>query len=294
MKRLVLLSVVLCASCERAPKPAPSTSGAATALDAALAEAGPVSAVDAGPSAEFVGSVRGVVRLAPGQTLPIAAPILVNGAAPISAAPCPPVDLNDRKTVRESESTKGLSPVHIAITGMSSVPPHTATTREVFIDACRARPTLVGAVHDDKLRVVNRSQLALLPTLPGDRFMQAILPGESREVTLKGLGTQTIGCSFSNYCGESAVITLSHALQAVSDEDGRFSIEQIPLDQELTLHAWHPLFDVASVAFKLTHAEREKGFELALTPLPGAATIEPKDAKKKAPKPARKPAPHSE
>jgi len=289
--RNVALLLLTLAACERAPaakKASQEQPVASTVADASTPkDSGGLgnAARDAGPPREFVGVVRGVVKLAQGARLPLAPPILVNGSAPIAVAPCPPVDLTDRKTIAADEASRGLSPVHLAVTGMSVSPQRDPRVHELYIDACRIRPTLVGAMRGDTIRVVNRSDTPLLPALPGDKFMQAIVRGDAREFTVKLLGPNPVSCSFANYCGESSIITLSHPLYAVTDAQGSYTIERVPLDEELTLHAWHPLFEVTSVPFKLSHEEREKQLELTLTPTASAVESEPK--KGKAPPPGK-------
>jgi hypothetical protein len=127
--------------------------------------------------------------------------------------------------------------------------------------------------------VVNRSDAPLLPALPGDKFMQAIVRGDAREFTVKLLGPNPVSCGFANYCGESSIIAISHPLYALTSTEGGFTIEGVPLDEELILNAWHPLFEVTSEPFKLSSVAREKVFELTLKPTAAAMReSEPKKA----------------
>lgn len=276
-KRLVIASLLLGAlavGCEKRKSAAPVRDAATLldALDASSVVAFPGAAdaaVDAGPALAFVGVLRGRVKLKPGAEIPLAPPLTGNDGKPaLSGPPCPPIDLHDRRTIAAHEGTGGLSPVHVAITDMRAAPPSQPRVHEVFIDGCRFRPTMLAAQRGDTVRVTNRSDLALLPSLPGDKFMQAMMRGETREFTIKRLGPTRLGCGFSNYCGETSIITLSHPLFAVTDAEGNFTIEKVPLDQSLTLHAWHPLFDVTSVPFTVTAGEPEKRLEIELAPAP--------------------------
>jgi hypothetical protein len=237
-----------------------------SARAASTPDAGSVVA-DAGPPLKFVGVVRGVVKLAKGAKLPIAPPILSHGVKPPSVAPCPPVDLSDQRTISLAKQTGGLSPVHLAMTGMSASPPHVPTTHELFIDACRLRPTLVGATRGDTLRVTNRSSTALIPTLPGDKFMRGMMTGESRDAPISATQVK-VSCGFGSYCGEALVVATTHPLYAVTTSEGFFTIENVPLDQDLRIHAWAPLFDVSSEPFRLSEDKREAVIDLTLTPLP--------------------------
>lgn len=288
MRFAYVLPLSLLLACQSKPAPIEADASTASVLDASL---GAVSTEDASlarkpdasaATARFEGVVRGIVVLADGSTLPLAPPPTMMGNPALSVAPCPAIDLTDQRTVSRHAETSGLSPVHVAITRMTAVPERPPRTHELFIDACRLRPTLVGAIRGDTIKIVNRSDTALLPRLPKDSYMRGLLRGESRELLLEQLGTTRLRCEFGSYCGESAVITLSHPLQAVTDEQGRFKIDSIPLDQPLTLHAWHPLFEVASAPFTLTDAAREQTLTLRLVPRPSAIA------------PARAPAPSNE
>jgi hypothetical protein len=285
-----LLVVALALGCEKRERVEPTRDAAAigeaadvgTLRTASASAPASDAAVDAGPgpgpASAFVGTVSGRVKLEKGAEIPLAPPLTGSDGKPaLSGPPCPPIDLHDRRTIDAHETTGGLSPVHVAITDMRAAPPAEPRVHEVFIDGCRFRPTMLAAQRGDTVRVTNRSDLALLPSLPGDKFMQAMMRGETREFTIKRLGPTRLGCGFSNYCGETSIITLSHPLFAVTDAEGNFTIKNVPLDQPLTLHAWHPLFDVTSVPFTVTAAAPEKRLELELSPAPIAAES-PSDA----------------
>ena len=241
--------------------------------------------VDLGPK----GVVLGSVQLAKGHKVPLAPPPLVNGLPATAVAPCPPIDLHDQRSVTRADGG-GLSPVHVAITGMRTTPPSTPRTHELFIDGCRLRPSMLAATRGDSVRITNRTDTALLPLLPGDRFMQGMMRGESRELSLKQLGRSVIRCNFANYCGETVVVTVSHPLYAITDGEGRFRIENVPLDQPLKVHAFHPLFDVATVEVTLTSKVRERTIALTLTPKPASALAPAKQPEQATPKPTQVPA----
>lgn len=273
MRSGLAIGLLLLAACQR-DKPAPAArpaavliadAGVATADGGADAAASARADRDAGPPAQFLGTVRGIVKLAKGVQLPMAGPVLNHGVVPPSTPPCPPVDNTDRRIVARSKQTGGLSPVHVALTGMKAVPTVQPATHEIFIDACRLRPALVGAQRGDTLRVTNRSETPMVPQLPGQSFMRGMLRGESAEMPLKSTQVR-IHCPFGSYCGETLVISTTHPLYAVTTTEGFFTIEQVPLDQDLRVHAWHPLFDITSTGFRLTDSAREAMVELTLTP----------------------------
>jgi hypothetical protein len=276
---------------ERAePQAAPASTnldgGAAlTQVDAGLPRAAQAQRADAGPPVEFGGTLRGVIKLAKGQKLPLAPfPVLSGGVPAPSVAPCPTVDASDQRTVSVAKQTGGLSPIHVAITGMSAAPPHEPVTHELFIDACRLRPAMIAAVRGDTVRVTNRSETALVPRVPGASYMRGLLKGETASGVLKAART-VVDCGFGSYCGDSLVIATTHPLAAVTTPEGFFTIEHVPLEQELRVFAWNPLFELTSQLVKLTHAQPEQMIELTLTPTAVAAATRA-GVPKKVPEPA--------
>jgi len=298
-RHVTVLGLLLLSACNKSDKPAVPAEPKATSTVAdagvrgsalsSAADAGAATVADAGPHLQFVGVVRGVVKLAKGAKLPLAPAPLSHGVKPPSVAPCPPVDQADQRTIALSKETGGLSPVHTALTGMSAAPTREPLVHDLFIDACRLRPTVLGVMRGDKLRVTNRSDSAMLPSLPGDKFVRGMMAGETREVPLQSTQTK-ISCTMGSYCGESLVIATTHPLYAVTSSEGFFTIEKVPLDQDLMIHAWAPLFDVTSEPFRLSDGKRELMIELTLTPLPPKpAAVPPKPATK-----GTKPAPPAE
>ncbi len=279
MSAFRLVTVLGCVSafaCGPSEKSQPAEPQKPAPTDAGIAANAPAPT----PKVAFSGSVTGVIRLAPGVSLPLAV-LPTSGTADTVVAPgCPAITAADAKRVQEDPQTRGLSPIHVALTGMTAAPPREPVTHDVLIQDCRLRPGLIGAVSGDKLRVTNRSNTAFLPLLPGDAFMQAILPDATREVELKGLGPAELKCGFGSYCGESIVLAVAHSLFAVTDSSGQFSISGVPLDQDLTVHAWHPLFDVADAKFRLSAAEPSKVVEFVLTPSAAAAPPQPAESSK--------------
>ena len=227
----------------------------------------PAAQPDEGPKVEFKGTLRGNVRLAAGTVLPLAS-LPVQGKTDTAIAPgCPPIAEPDRHQVSENAETHGLSPLHVAITGMTAAPKRAPVTHELEIRDCRLTPGMIAAMTGDTLRITNKSQAPFLPLMPRESFMQALLPGASREAPIAGIGPMVIKCGFGAYCGESQLLSASHPLYAITDAEGNFTITGVPLDQDLTVHAWHPLFTPVSANFKLTGAERSKDVELRIQPL---------------------------
>lgn len=235
----------------------------------------------AAPSADFSGRVKGLIKLREGAALPTLSLPEQTARQAAAAVPqgCPALSAVDERKVEQHPTTGGLYPVHIAITQMSAAPPREKRTHEIVIEDCRLKPGLVAAMHGDVLRVTNRAHTAFLPVLPGDTFMQAIMPGKSREVDLNALGAFDVQCSFGGYCGSTMLVTVAHSLYAVTDAEGRFEITGVPLDEELTVHAWNPLFDVTTASIKLTKAEPTQELVLALTPQVAPTENKPEETK---------------
>lgn len=245
---------------------AESTGKTASAVDAGATQAPQPEA----PKVEFTGTLRGFVKLAEGAKLPLA-PLPEKGKTDTAIAPgCPPIGEPDRKQVAEHEGSHGLSPLHVAITGMTAAPKRSPVTHELEIRDCRLAPGMIAAMTGDTLRITNKSQAPFLPLMPRESFMQALLPGAQREAPISGIGPMALKCGFGAYCGESTLLSTSHSLYAITDAEGRFTITGVPLDQELTVHAWHPLFTPTSATFKLTNAERSKEVELTIQPVAAA------------------------
>jgi len=274
-----LIAVAGCGSKSEAP--------AAQQKPAATLDAGQgASQAPAGPKAEFRGTLRGIVKLAPGAQMPLAPPPSKTDV--VAAQECPPIAESDRRQVTENMATQGLTPLHVALTGMSAAPERAPVTHELEIRDCRFAPTMIAAMTRDKLHVVNHSKVPFLPLLPGDTFMQALLPGAERDVDIKGIGPLILKCGLGSYCGESVLLSTAHPLYAVTDAEGRFTITGVPLDEALTVHAWHPLFKPAEASVKLTKDELSKDVELLIEPVsapePPATEAAPVKLKTKAEK----------
>ena len=159
LSALSVLAIFSVSGCEKKKSegPAATSAGSAGMADAASATLGAVSgdagaaavadsSAELGPELAYLGTVHGTVKLKPGARLPLAPPIVgPDGKAPMSVNPCPPVDAHDRRTISVHDRTAGLSPAHVAITGMTAAPKREARVHELFIDGCRQRPTMIGA-----------------------------------------------------------------------------------------------------------------------------------------------------
>jgi hypothetical protein len=221
----------------------------------------------------FKGTIEGIVRLADGAELPRienmrdGSPFAMVAPPP----PCSPLADEDFMPVTMTE-TRELRDIHIALTGMSDYPDPEPRTHEVYISDCRLTPRLLGVAVGDSLRITNRSAVSLLPVFTGESFMQAVLPEASRVIKVEKAGASRLACTFGAFCGRTEVLVTAHPLFAVSDAKGHFVIRNVPLDQDLTVHAWHPFFKDSTALVRLTATEPKHSVELVIAPSPVAPT----------------------
>jgi len=281
---LFVMLAGLCACDGAGPTAAPS---------AASTPATPSAAATPAPAAAPTGSVEGTVVLAEGAELPRRPDPKKSSKFVITdpPAPCSPIGEGDASPVRRDVASGGLSFIHVALTGMKSTAPAAPRTHELLLEDCRLNQSLLAARLGDSVRIKNASNTPLLPTLPGDTFMEAILAGGERTVELKRLGLSQMSCGFAAYCGQTDVLVTSHSLFAVTDKLGHFRIEGVPLDTDLTINAWHPLFTVSKQPVRLTAAAPTQSLKLVLAPTPPEVTPPTKqvpEARKPAPKASKK------
>lgn len=226
-------------------------------------------------NATFKGTIEGSVVLADGASLPRIDSINDGSKFAMVAppAPCSPLTDDDLTPVSLSES-RTLRSIHLALTGMNDYPAPEPRTHDLYISDCRLTPRLVGAAVGDSLRITNRSEVAVLPVFSGESFMQAVLPESSRTIKLEKSGASRLACTFGAFCGRTDVLVTAHPLFAVTDAKGHFVIEKVPLDQDVTVHAWHPLFKDSTATVRLSANEPKRTVELTMTPRSASATPE--------------------
>lgn len=283
-RRLLVMVALLAAACGDSKPSATSQPALEPAKDSKV--------VPPAPAPEPTGVIEGTVVLADGAELPRRPDPKTSGKLAIvdPPAPCSPIGDADLWPVQLDKEGRGLASVHVALTGMKSTAPAAPRTHELAIEDCRLNRSLLAARMGDSVHIRNASGAPLLPTLPGDSFMEAILPGGERTVELKRAGQSQMSCGFAAYCGQTDVLVTTHSLFAVTDKTGHFRIEGVPLNVELTVNAWHPLFSVSKQPLKLT-AAASAPLKLALSPSPAAVAPAPLPAETKQPalKPAKKP-----
>ncbi|MFW6197753.1 MAG: carboxypeptidase-like regulatory domain-containing protein [Myxococcota bacterium] len=212
-----------------------------------------------------VGTVEGVVRLAEGEELPEFSREGLN-EKPDAERPdvCPPPKKSEVRPVRLDEG-RGLDNVLVSATGFEEAPPHEPKDREVFIRDCRLQPPVVVGQRGERLVVRNETDHPFFPRIGADPFMEALTKGQSRAIDLERGGSYPLRCGMGAACGRTDVIVLYHPVYALSGEGGRFRIDNVPAGQEVTIHAWHPLFQEASAKTEVAPGETER-LELVLEP----------------------------
>lgn len=226
------------------------------------------------PSAAVTGVLEGMVRLVDGAELPSYPdnPMVSPPGRPELPEGCTPPQRADAQPVSMTEE-RGLAGVLVSLHEFETSPSYASVTHELTITDCRLSPRLVVATRGDRLRVTNQTDYPFLPDL-GSGVLQAILHQRTREVELGEGGVRSLECAFAAPCGRSYIVTLYHPLHAITDESGRFRIENVPAGEEVRVSAWHPLFQESNEQFVLEMGER-RTVDFALEPAPPPPAPDP-------------------
>lgn len=224
----------------------------------------------AAPAQSSTGTIEGLVRLAEGASLPSYAdhPMLPARAAAPLPSECSPPSEADRQPVRVGTSG-GLTNLVVVATGDASRWPEARPprTHRVRIENCRLTPLTLVAQRGDTIRFENPLTFPFFPDL-GTGFSRALLPTDPFEMVLDQGGVRSVGCMVGNGCGRMVIVTIYHPIATVSDADGRFRLEGVPIGQEVRVTAWHPLFLEASATVRLERAGASARVELTIEPAP--------------------------
>jgi hypothetical protein len=240
-----------------------------TAPGAGQGEAPPAEA----PSAAHTGTVKGVIRLAEGATLPrydAEQMGRVEGAPHVNG--CAPAVPEDGENVTLSGEARGLTGVMVTATGDSKtffehLPAHAPVERTLLLEACRLTPRLVIAMRGDRLVIKNQSAQPLFPVFGQASYVDSVLEGQTRTVPLDKGGITAVTCAMAPDCGRSDVVVVMNPVFTQTGEEGRFTLEGVPADQDVVIHAWHPLLVEARTTTRVSPGG-EVTVELVLAPPP--------------------------
>ena len=205
-----------------------------------------------------VGTLRGVVRLAPGAEVPAYTEAQLFGDASPGPRPeaCGPPQRSERQPVRLSED-RGLSNIAIVVIGEDPntfgdvLPEREPVEHRVAIRNCRLHPPTVVATRGDELVLVNEMDHPFLPTLGSSNFMRGLRQGEEHKWPLDRGGIVPLRCGFGSVCGRADVAVAFFPVNGVTDELGQFEITNAPTHQQLQVTTAHPLFQEAVVTTRV-------------------------------------------
>lgn len=260
---LFALALAACTREEAAPSREPSGEGEAEGADTVD------TAESAAPAAQpALGRIVGRVVLKEGAELPIRP--RKRGDAENQVEGCPEIEEADYRPVFEGED--GLVNILVTLTGdrerfFKELPPRAPQEVELVIRAnCRLQPRLLGAVVGDALLLKNRSERPMLPYVGVQSFVETLSSGETRRQILESRGVFPVGCGVTGFCGSADLVVLAHPVFDVTEASGRFEIENVPADQDITIHAWHPLFQEVKESVRVPRGETVE-VELTIAPL---------------------------
>ncbi len=215
------------------------------------------------------GTVEGVVRIAAGAELPTN-PDLRTPAQPPMPEACTPPLISDRQPVTMGDD-RLLEGILVQASDFSEQAMEQVkrepVTHELFIRDCRLTPRFIPAVIGDTLKLTNETDYPFMPTMGGGGLMQAVLYQNSREFPLDRGGIFSMTCGFAAPCGRSDIVVVFHPVHTVTGEGGVFRMENVPADEDVSIHAWHPLFEDVSQTVRVGAGETTH-IELEITPAP--------------------------
>lgn len=223
------------------------------------------------PRVVQTGIVEGRILIAEGGELPSFPREMMPSAlrTDVPVAECSPPKTTDRQPVTLAADGRGLVGVLVAAAGFRAAPPASPRTHEIAIRDCRLTPMFFDATVGDTMRLRNDSHYPHVPVIPGvGAIQQAMVPGTSNDFVLDQSGIKTIGCgAFGANCGRLDYVVMEHPVHTMSVAEGRFRLDNVPANEDLTVNAWHPLFRSATVNVRVAPGET-RTVELVLTPEP--------------------------
>lgn len=221
-----------------------------------------------------VGTVVGRIRLAEGAELPRWSDTDIgrDPEVPNNFPECGAIRDSDTLPVVGVGSPTALAGVMVSATGdretfFDALGDWEPTDRHVAIDDCRLTPKLVTATSGDSLVIENHTNLAFLPAVGPTEFYETLVQNQSRRVILGHGGLTTVRCGFAADCGRTDLIVILHPVHTSTGTDGRFEMTNVPADQTVQIHAWHPLFRDAMVETRVARGGRVE-VEITISPRP--------------------------
>lgn len=218
-------------------------------------------------------TLEGTIRIADGAEVPTLPAAMIprhgNQNAPEF---CSPPRTTDRQLVRLAEDGHGLSGVIVTVTDFEgrNQPPHQPQVHDLTIRDCRLTPTMIDATAGDTLRLHNDDDFPFLPSLTSGGMTQALIKGQTRDISLARGGSQMVGCgAFGPACGRSDVLVLNHPVHALSDATGHFRIAQVPSGEPITVTAVGLMYRPSPMGLTLQPGETRR-VDFVLTPTPFA------------------------
>ncbi len=225
-----------------------------------------------------IGAIQGRVILASNAKLPHLSPsqyLATTDTTRLTLSDtCKPISDSDLKPVHHM--AQGLSPVLVTVTGYKRAPHAKASKHVMHIRDCRIEPGLLVAMRGDTVSLTNDSKVPFLPQFRGDAFLQAVIPNQTRDVLLKTAGVQRLGCAFGERCGGAYLVVLGHPVSDVTDQQGQFHMDNVPANQKLILHVWHPLFTEVKRIIEVTPGQTQHMEDIVLYPSKESDTKNPK------------------
>ena len=210
--------------------------------------------INDGPLPANMGTIRGRILLSPDSELPkVAREAYWGGKQAPNSEKCSPPKLEDYTPVKMVKD-RALAGLMVSATGdpktfLKSVPNIEAQNRFVSIEDCRMKPRLIVATRGDYVHLTNHTKAPFVPTFGPSPFNAALLPTQTKSWQTKRGGVSEVACKFGMSCGKTDVVVVYHPVHTISKADGTFEL-RVPSDQEIEIHAWHPLF--SDVGKKLT------------------------------------------
>ena len=193
--------------------------------------------------------VIGEVRLAVGETLPaytvedlerkLVEYPTVDAEPPRCKTDTPEGQL---VTMTDGRLLKGIV---VAASGFTTFRPRKPRKHHLTLEGCRLHPSIIGAMTGDTLHLRNKTDYPFVPIFGPMPTMGPLQPGKHYKISLPHAGVESMMCSRQARCGRTDVVVMHHPVFGVTDEQGRFRIDDFPASETVKLSAWHPLFEEA-------------------------------------------------